>query len=183
MAFRAPTLLNVAWTPKLGWDGHFRDLEAVAFGPITSPGNMNLTGKGCSSSGSRLFPAMSKPSTPPSAKATSPGKRSSWRWRHTSAPSCRAKRRSTAGSRATEMPIECSGKTRFRPVRRQGALRVLPQWLGLHRFVVPRHRHGEEWRLSGAANCFRLRSSCIMPSRRRRCATSRAARPTCTTVR
>jgi len=45
MAFRAPTLLNVAWTPKLGWDGHFRDLEAVAFGPITSPGIMNLTEK------------------------------------------------------------------------------------------------------------------------------------------
>ncbi len=45
MAFRAPTLLNVAWTPKLGWDGHFRNLEAVAFGPITTPGNMNLPEK------------------------------------------------------------------------------------------------------------------------------------------
>ena len=41
-AWRAPTLLNVAWTPRLGWDGHFRDLESVAFGPITAPGNMNL---------------------------------------------------------------------------------------------------------------------------------------------
>jgi cytochrome c peroxidase len=40
---RTPTLLNVAWTPKLGWDGHFRDLEAVAFGPITANKNMNLT--------------------------------------------------------------------------------------------------------------------------------------------
>ena len=39
---RSPTLLNVAWTPRLGWDGHFRNLEAVAFGPITSPGNMNM---------------------------------------------------------------------------------------------------------------------------------------------
>ena len=42
MATRTPTLLNVAWVPKPGWPGHFRDLEAVAFGPITSPGNMNL---------------------------------------------------------------------------------------------------------------------------------------------
>ena len=42
LALRAPTLLNVAWTPKLGWDGHFRDLESVAMGPITSPTNMNL---------------------------------------------------------------------------------------------------------------------------------------------
>jgi cytochrome c peroxidase len=42
---RAPTLLNVAWTPKLGWDGHFRDLEAVAFGPITTPDNMNMSEK------------------------------------------------------------------------------------------------------------------------------------------
>ena len=41
MAVRSPTLLNVAWVPKLGWDGHFRDLESVAFGPILSPGNMN----------------------------------------------------------------------------------------------------------------------------------------------
>jgi len=39
---RAPTLLNVAWTPRLGWDGHFHDLESVAIGPITSPDNMNL---------------------------------------------------------------------------------------------------------------------------------------------
>jgi len=39
---RSPTLLNVAWTPKLGWDGHFSDLEGVAIGPITSPENMNL---------------------------------------------------------------------------------------------------------------------------------------------
>jgi len=39
---RAPTLLDVAWTPKLGWDGHFRDLESVAFGPITATTNMNL---------------------------------------------------------------------------------------------------------------------------------------------
>jgi cytochrome c peroxidase len=39
---RTPTLLNVAWTPKLGWDGHFHDLEGVAISPITAPDNMNL---------------------------------------------------------------------------------------------------------------------------------------------
>jgi cytochrome c peroxidase len=35
--------LNVAWTPKLGWDGHFRDLESVAMGPITAADNMGLS--------------------------------------------------------------------------------------------------------------------------------------------
>ena len=35
-------MLNVAWTPKLGWDGHFSTLEGVAIGPITAPDNMNL---------------------------------------------------------------------------------------------------------------------------------------------
>jgi cytochrome c peroxidase len=45
LPLRSPTLLNVAWIPKPGWDGHFRDLEAVAFGPITAPGNMNLPEK------------------------------------------------------------------------------------------------------------------------------------------
>ena len=43
MAVRAPTLLNVAWTPRLGWDGKFRDLESVAFTPITSAVGMNLS--------------------------------------------------------------------------------------------------------------------------------------------
>ena len=42
LPLRTPTLLDVAWTPKLGWDGHFRDLESVAMGPITSASNMNL---------------------------------------------------------------------------------------------------------------------------------------------
>ncbi|HEX4195731.1 MAG TPA: cytochrome c peroxidase, partial [Stellaceae bacterium] len=41
LALRAPTLLNVAWIPVLGWDGKFRNLEAVAFAPLTNPANMN----------------------------------------------------------------------------------------------------------------------------------------------
>lgn len=45
LPLRSPSLLNVAWIPKLGWDGHFRDLEAVAFGPIQSPANMNMPEK------------------------------------------------------------------------------------------------------------------------------------------
>lgn len=44
MAVRAPTLLDVAWLPILGWDGRFPDLESVAFmGPITSPAIMKQT--------------------------------------------------------------------------------------------------------------------------------------------
>jgi cytochrome c peroxidase len=42
LALRSPTLLDIAWVPRLGWDGKFADLEAVTFGPITSKGNMNL---------------------------------------------------------------------------------------------------------------------------------------------
>ncbi len=42
---RTPTLLNVAWEPRLAWDGHFRNLEAVAFGPISSPALMNMPAK------------------------------------------------------------------------------------------------------------------------------------------
>jgi cytochrome c peroxidase len=44
MTVRAPTLLDVAWLPILGWDGRFPDLESVAFmGPITSPVIMKQT--------------------------------------------------------------------------------------------------------------------------------------------
>jgi cytochrome c peroxidase len=39
---RSPTLLDIAWVERLGWDGKFDDLEAVTFGPITGKGNMNL---------------------------------------------------------------------------------------------------------------------------------------------
>jgi cytochrome c peroxidase len=42
LPLRSPTLLNIAWVPRLGWDGHFRDLESVAMGPITGQTNMNL---------------------------------------------------------------------------------------------------------------------------------------------
>jgi cytochrome c peroxidase len=42
---RTPTLLNVAWGQQFAWDGHFRNLEAVAFGPISSSKIMNMPGK------------------------------------------------------------------------------------------------------------------------------------------
>jgi cytochrome c peroxidase len=42
LPLRSPTLIAVAWMPRLGWDGKFRDIEAVTFGPITSKTNMNL---------------------------------------------------------------------------------------------------------------------------------------------
>ncbi|MFB9270184.1 cytochrome-c peroxidase [Bradyrhizobium erythrophlei] len=42
LPIRAPTLIDVAFTEPLGWDGKFKDLESVAFGPIKNPANMNL---------------------------------------------------------------------------------------------------------------------------------------------
>jgi cytochrome c peroxidase len=42
LPLRAPTLIDVAWLSRLGWDGKFADLEAVTFGPITGRANMNL---------------------------------------------------------------------------------------------------------------------------------------------
>src|SRR5262245_2654208 len=42
LPLRSPTLLDVAWLSRLGWDGKFRDLDAVTFGQITSRVNMNL---------------------------------------------------------------------------------------------------------------------------------------------
>ncbi|MEJ0016130.1 MAG: cytochrome c peroxidase [Acetobacteraceae bacterium] len=43
LRLRVPSLIDVATQPVLGWDGKFPDLESVAFGPITAPGNMNNT--------------------------------------------------------------------------------------------------------------------------------------------
>jgi cytochrome c peroxidase len=41
LTLRTPTVLNLAWIRVLGWDGKFRDLESVAFGPLLAPTNMN----------------------------------------------------------------------------------------------------------------------------------------------
>jgi cytochrome c peroxidase len=43
MKLHTPTLIDVAWIPVLGWDGKFRSLESVAFGPLLNPDNMNNT--------------------------------------------------------------------------------------------------------------------------------------------
>jgi cytochrome c peroxidase len=45
LALRTPTIIAAAWMPRLGWDGKFADIEAVTYGPIKSPANMNLPEK------------------------------------------------------------------------------------------------------------------------------------------
>lgn len=40
---RSPTVLDLAWLPRLGWSGSFKDIEAVTFTAITQSGNMNLS--------------------------------------------------------------------------------------------------------------------------------------------
>jgi cytochrome c peroxidase len=43
LARRTPTLLNTAWSELLFWDGRATSLEEQALGPITAPGEMNLS--------------------------------------------------------------------------------------------------------------------------------------------
>jgi cytochrome c peroxidase len=42
LLIRSPTLVDVAFSEPLGWDGKFADIESVTFSPITSPSNMNM---------------------------------------------------------------------------------------------------------------------------------------------
>jgi len=39
---RTPTVLNLAWTERLFWDGRAASLEEQALGPIAAPGEMNM---------------------------------------------------------------------------------------------------------------------------------------------
>lgn len=39
---KSPTILNLAWTEKMMWDGRFSHLEGQALGPISSPDEMNM---------------------------------------------------------------------------------------------------------------------------------------------
>ena len=43
LPLRSPTLLNVAWLSRFGWDGKFEDLESVAFTALLAPANMRQT--------------------------------------------------------------------------------------------------------------------------------------------
>src|SRR5258708_38921533 len=36
LAFRSPTLIDVAWMPRLGWDGQFPRLDSAPFAPSTA---------------------------------------------------------------------------------------------------------------------------------------------------
>jgi cytochrome c peroxidase len=40
---RTPTILNLAWSDSMFWDGRAGSLEEQALGPIQAPGEMNLT--------------------------------------------------------------------------------------------------------------------------------------------
>jgi cytochrome c peroxidase len=43
MQLHTPTIIDVAWVPVLGWDGKYKSLESVAFGPLLNPASMNNT--------------------------------------------------------------------------------------------------------------------------------------------
>ena len=43
LPLRAPTLINVAWLDRLGWDGKFPTLESVAYAPLLGAANMGMT--------------------------------------------------------------------------------------------------------------------------------------------
>lgn len=43
---KTPTILNLAWTEKLMWDGRFTQLEGQALGPIGSDAEMNMKMEG-----------------------------------------------------------------------------------------------------------------------------------------
>lgn len=45
LGLRSPTLLDVAWMPRLGWDGKFPDLESVAFRAISATANMDVSAR------------------------------------------------------------------------------------------------------------------------------------------
>jgi cytochrome c peroxidase len=43
MELHTPTMIDVAFVPVLGWDGKYKTLESVAFGPMLSPAAMHNT--------------------------------------------------------------------------------------------------------------------------------------------
>ena len=46
LKLKTPTLIDVAWLDRLGWDGRFHSLEQVTFAPILSSGNMDMSESG-----------------------------------------------------------------------------------------------------------------------------------------
>lgn len=134
---RTPTLLDVAWTPKPGWDGHFSSLEGVAFGPITAPDNMNLPEK-------TLIERLSAIPGYVSAFDAAFGKGDITRLKIEQALA--TFERSIVSKEAPFDRWLACDQARFCPFQRQGQLRGLSQRLGFHRRVVSRHRRRAEQR-------------------------------------
>ena len=105
LPMRCPTLLSVAWIPKLGWDGRFPDLESVAMTPITSLKMMNLPENVNDRTSFRDLRVTSLHSTMHSMKLKSIAARSSKRSQHSNAPFYRPEPHSIGGSTATGLRL------------------------------------------------------------------------------
>ena len=182
MPVRTPTLLNVAWVPKLGWDGHFRDLES---------GRLRSDQQSEDHEHARERPGQTALRHSRLRQRLQRGLRR--RQHH------QAQDRTGAGDiravdrvrRGAVRPLDQGRRGRhqrgrqawLRSLQRQGALRRLSFAAG--RSPIPRSTTSASRAAttSAAAASFRRRRSCVTPSRRRPCAMSRAARPTCTMAR
>jgi hypothetical protein len=180
LALRSPTLLNVAWTPRLGWDGKFRNIEAVAFTPITAPAAMNLKE-------TELIERLR--GEPDYVRAFAdifrmglPAAILSRHSRRTNERSFRARPRSTAGlpamrARLTRSP---NADLTFSMARADVLLAtaVGPSPMALSTTSEPR-----KIMISDAVGYFRHRKSSAMRSKLRRCATSLYGHLICMMVR
>lgn len=146
LPLRSPTLLNIAWIPKLGWDGHFRNLEEVAMGPITATGNMNLSEKALVERLSAI-PGYVDAFDAAFGEGEVTGRKLEF--------ALATFERTIVSKDFSLRPLDRrrrkrdqrSGQARLRPVQRQSQLRGLPQRLDLHRRLVPRHRQRPRRRL------------------------------------
>jgi cytochrome c peroxidase len=181
MALRAPTLIDIAWIPRLGWDGKFRDLESVAFGPITSRANMN-------SPESTLIARLSSISGYVGDFTVAFGKGPITRENIELALA--TFERSIVSEQAPfdrwiagdEAAIDAAAKRVSTSSTAKGAARSATANLrsATALFTTSGRPRTKMW---GVAGFFRIRRSCNMRSRLRRCAMWRAARPICTMAR
>jgi cytochrome c peroxidase len=171
LAYRSPTLLDVAWMPRLGWDGKFRDLESVAFAPITASGNMNLKEEALIArlAAEPSFVAAFADAFPEGGVSRGNIEQALATYeRGIVSPEAPFDR----WARGDESAIDETPK-------RAAPVAIAAGRSATARFTISARPRA---RISDAEGCFRLPSSCNTPSRRRRCGTRRNARPICTTV-
>ena len=174
MSLHPPSLLDIAWLDRLGWEGRYRDIEAVTFVPILSTTKMNMTEQKLIAflSADPAYAAMFASAFPGEPIGRRPIEMALATFERSITSGTAPFDRWIAGDGSA---LSSAGQTRLRALFRQGPLQRMPQRLVVHRRLVSRYRcrpqrRSRPWRL---VSLFAATPACVQDADVARCRQAR----------